>query len=428
MKRLLEWLLASIIFVIPSNLFIKFLIEAGYVRGIFVDYLIPKLYLSQLLVIVFVILALLSKPPKLRLHSRLVMVGVVAVIFLSRQFFVENTSAAFFQVAQLLTAGLFVWTLSLQRELLKSRVVQYAFVLTVLFQSSLGLYQFFMQSELVGYRLLGEPNISASLGIVRQTLWGREVALPYGTTAHPNVLAGVLVLYILICVLYWTKEKRKNSIASWLLYLSLPVSLFCLWLTQSLAAWIGLVVGLGSLQFKSHFSVISQLIQKLTARALPIIQMKKITAATFFWIVSASCICIPLVLPLLQPVFPDSSSIDRRVLLNTAAMRMWINQPVLGVGLNQFTVYLEKYAQSSEVVRFIQPAHHVGLLWLSETGLFGLIAVILILYVTVNSRQKLPSLWLAVIPLAVLDHYLLTLSTGLFLLVISSSVFLYLRE
>ena len=50
-KNLLyQFLFGLIIFLIPSNLFFKVLESSAYVNGLLIDYLIPKLYLSDLVI------------------------------------------------------------------------------------------------------------------------------------------------------------------------------------------------------------------------------------------------------------------------------------------------------------------------------------------------------------------------------------------
>lgn len=58
----------------------------------------------------------------------------------------------------------------------------------------------------------------------------------------------------------------------------------------------------------------------------------------------------------------------RRDVLNQGAVRMFAQHPLLGIGLNCFTQQIENYVSSSEVVRFIQPAHNVALRCLGGTA------------------------------------------------------------
>src|SRR5689334_2459990 len=61
------WILAGILFLVPSNLFFKFWTESAYVHGLLVDYLIPKLYASDLLIIAFCVVAVMQKNVRMKL-------------------------------------------------------------------------------------------------------------------------------------------------------------------------------------------------------------------------------------------------------------------------------------------------------------------------------------------------------------------------
>jgi hypothetical protein len=141
-------------------------------------------------------------------------------------------------------------------------------------------------------------------------------------------------------------------------------------------------------------------------------------------------IALHLSVVVLLPAFPlnQNLSLSRRVTLNQAAIAM-IDQRPQGVGLQAFTTQLERVSQSREIVRFVQPVHHLGLLWLAETGLLGLVALgVGLIYLkraqpTWLTGVILAAIWL--LPVASLDHYLLTIQTGLLLsaLVVSYSIF-----
>jgi hypothetical protein len=115
----------------------------------------------------------------------------------------------------------------------------------------------------------------------------------------------------------------------------------------------------------------------------------------------------------------DQLGWERRVWLTDAATKIWSKSVLTGVGVNQFTAYLETVNPSKELVRFVQPAHHLGWLWLSETGLLGVMLVGLIIYLVCHKNpNQLNSVltWLIVAtPIIIWDHYLLTHPTGLWL-------------
>lgn len=403
MKRVLEYLLATIIFLTPTNLFLKFLTETGYSRGLFIDYLLPKLYLSDIFITAFILVGLYRIPRK-KIRSFLVSPLFLLVISISvYQFFTGYAIAGSWFAIHLVKMLLLFFVLTQQQFLVKSVSTKIAFVATIFFQSLVGLYQFWFQKSVAGYWFLGEQNLSQTLGIVRQQLGEREVMLPYGTTAHPNLLGGTLVLFLLICWWYWRREKNKKSLFSVLLYLATPLALCTVFATQSMTAWAAAGIG--------FFVLLSPLV------------LKQLKIKQFFGIVLGALIVVPFVLSLLTTRYPDSLSITRRNMLNTAATEMIFENAFWGVGLNQFTTQLENYTEPTEIIRFVQPVHHVGLLWIAETGLLGVLLIAGAVYTLWRSQRKIPILLLVLLPIAALDHYFLTLQSGALLVVLSIFIF-----
>ena len=62
------------------------------------------------------------------------------------------------------------------------------------------------------------------------------------------------------------------------------------------------------------------------------------------------------------------------------ALQMLKDHPLLGVGLNNFTVRMSEYGEVSGWARFLQPVHNVYLLIAAETGILGLILFLCLLF------------------------------------------------
>jgi O-antigen ligase len=93
---------------------------------------------------------------------------------------------------------------------------------------------------------------------------------------------------------------------------------------------------------------------------------------------------------------------------------MFKDHPLLGVGLNNFTVAMDEYGQVSGWTRFLQPVHNVYLLVAAETGLVGFIAFIGLLFIVfcslIKKRNYLLLISMTQITLLCLfDHYFFTL-------------------
>src|SRR5579859_6736082 len=94
------FLLATTIFLIPSNLFLKFGVNTSYVHGLLVDYLLPKLYASDLPILLLLVLWAKEiwqkkKWPKLKKPSVETVILVCCIVLLfGRQFFTAKPIAA----------------------------------------------------------------------------------------------------------------------------------------------------------------------------------------------------------------------------------------------------------------------------------------------------------------------------------------------
>lgn len=392
------WLTAGVIFLIPSNLFVKMAESSAYVNGLLVDYLLPKFYLSDVLIITLLLVWLTEIPVK-NIWSKLQRLSPLSLLFLIataalgfRQLAAPYPIAAWWfwlKLVEMVLLGIF---LVKHQQLLRQNYAKIALAAAIIFQSVLALYQFFTQRSLWGYWLLGEPNLSRMIGVAKLDIGGAVFTAPYGTTAHPNILAGCVTIMFLLLVLGLRRPllQRKNW---WLASLSIPV-LAVLYVTQSWSAAASLVLA-GAFIGLSHAWV-------LVAGSVGL-----------FWLT-------PLLLDLASG-WSASTSVLRRAWLNTAAINVWRQDLIRGSGLNNFTAVFERYGANPELVRFVQPAHHVGLLWLAETGLIGLLWLAVGLFLLATHLNRHQWLLLAIkvaimLPIAAIDHYVLTLQTGLLLL------------
>lgn len=306
------------------------------------------------------------------------MIGMFAILGL-RQIFAPEPLISLLQWSNFGLVGLFALFLRLNSSQFRSRATIAAVAATVLFQSVVGLAQFQLQHEVAGYLFLGEPELSRPIGIAHTIITGQETLLPYGTTAHPNVLAGFLAMYCL----WLLKTVREERL--WWLLIPCTLGIVTLVLTTSVSGLLTFGFGLSGL-FLARFVHISE-------------QQKKL-------LVGLILIVTPLVIHLLALTAPKNLSVVRRDYLQQAGLRIFANQPLLGSGLQSVTRYVEANSSASEVVRFTQPPHHVGVVLLAEAGLLGLFVAL-----TLVKRAPISS-WLILVPIISLDHYLWTIWPG----------------
>lgn len=343
------WLFYLIVFLIPSNLGKHFIVPSSYVSGYLVDYLIPTLYLTDVLIIAL----LIFKPIKTIPRALWVFLGLL----LPSVIFAASPLPAIYKWLKFLEVGLlFTWARQYRPKFAP------ALMAAVIFQSVLAIGQWFNQGSLLGYWFLGEQPYSAATPGIDKITWfdGSLKIPPLGTTPHPNVLAGFLVVSSLV-------------ISNWKLEI---FSLIPLFLTFSLSGWLAFII------------------RKKWLLVIPV----------------ALLLIFGNQLSFLAP----ESSFSRRSQLTQIALKMFQDHPFTGAGLNNFTVIMDQYGYIPATTRFLQPAHNIYLLILSETGLIGALGFGYLLW---RSKKTLPLLLLLF--LGLFDHYPLTLQTGILLWILT---------
>ncbi len=104
-------------------------------------------------------------------------------------------------------------------------------------------------------------------------------------------------------------------------------------------------------------------------------------------------------------------SISRRSNLNIVGLKIFLQHPILGIGINNFT---SEVTTNFEIIRneiFLQPAHNVIILLLAETGIIG-IYLYYLGYSKLKTHIDFQQL-IFLLPIILFDHYLLTNQTGL---------------
>lgn len=401
-NQLISLAVALLIFTIPSNLFKVFLESSAYVRGLKVDYLIPKLHLSDLVLLLLLLILLfflfsqkkqkqsIKNLKKIIEKNKLLIALSGALIFL--QIFSSHQVTSFLFVLRIALLVIAFKLLAPQREIFYSKIITTAIKITLLFQSLLAWFQFITQKSLLGYYFFGETNLNNYAGIAQSNLLGVQKILPYGTTAHPNILGGILA-FLCLLQLHETKKQKQFTRINTIILL---IGISSLVLTQSISAIMAFTVGSFLIFYKKK-------IQFSLQRIFTIFVATSIASILFFAGLS-------------QTSLAKNTSISRREYLNSASVHMIFQNSIKGVGLQNFTARLETYSNSAEVVRFVQPVHNILLLWTSETGILGVFFVSYIFVCMKNNKSiQHPEFLLALIPIAALDHYLLTTQSGILL-------------
>ena len=418
MNRIQTWLFAVLIFLWPSNLFFKFAEENGYVHGLLVDYLLPKIHVSDLLIASLLLCWVIELIHQFRHHQlqwsqkhilfcglNLVALAALTVMQLQSS---HVASSLWFLVKVVEFELLALWLIQ-HRQFFNKKIISFALAVMIAFQSLVGITQFTIQSSVFPeYAWLGETRLDKRAGLARGVFQYQEKILPYGTTSHPNVLAGVLAMSL---ILLWKTGRRHHhsAVIRAVGGIVSSAAIIVILLSQSWSAAMALVIGTSLLYVPRLWRSSHRL--SLAAAAL-----------------SALIILFsPFVTAQLAQHFTGEPSLVRRSALNEGAVNMFLHHQFWGVGLNAFVAHVETYAESGEVIRFVQPVHHVGLLMLSELGVVGMTLLVLMALTGVwligaERRQRvlqvIPYAVLPLVPLLIWDHYLWTQQVGQLLAVI----------
>ncbi|MFH2061724.1 MAG: O-antigen ligase family protein [Candidatus Beckwithbacteria bacterium] len=413
-----------ILFLIPCNLAKHFILPSSYVSGILVDYLIPTIYITDILIIILLGSELQQVILRSRQMSRLVPnLLFFPALLLPLVIFASSPIPALYKYLKILLLILFsIWikqNINLKKH---STHIINTLSASVLFQSLLALTQWFKQSSVFNYLPFGiQPYNSATPNIDKITWFTGAIKIPpMGTFPHPNVLAGFLavILPLILCkglslgselsaVCSPVKKSGRKIVPNLLRILPLFLGLITLFLTFSLSAWLAfLLIGL-PLVLKSHL---------------------KIPPKKFIFIYSGLFLILFSFATSFTFLAP-ASSFSRRSQLTNISLKMIKDKPIFGVGLNNFTINMESYGHVTATTRFLQPVHNIYLLILSETGLIGFLAFIYLIGSELQqvhlrlrrTSELVPNLKIFWIPLLTLlflglfDHYPLTIHQGLLL-------------
>jgi O-antigen ligase len=186
-----------------------------------------------------------------------------------------------------------------------------------------------------------------------------------GTIGVPNVAGAYLsvMLAFAASVLFTDLGNRYKWLAGSVLGLGGIALIF----TFSRGGWIALLFAIMVLCF-----VVWR--QRGTSLKVPIAILAVLTL-----------LCVPFGSSIAARLFgDDQGSANSRIPLNKLAFRMIGDNPLLGVGANNFTVVMDQYATSEFRRAWLWAVHNKYLLVLAETGIGGLLAYLAFLLSTLR--------------------------------------------
>lgn len=365
---------------LPTQLGFHFWPEWAMVLGRRVDYLSPTVFFTDILVILLLITWFFGHHKKFSVKPLFLFFSFIAINI----FFASRGPVAMYTWIKVLEFVCLGWYIIQTKP--KFSFIVSALSFGVFYSSFLAITQFFLQHSIGGpFWFLGERTFSVDTPGIARINWGRELLRPYATFPHPNVLGGYIAA--ILPLLLWQKPQ---------IFYKATMFLGCvaLFLTFSRSAWVVAVVGISLVNRK------------------------------FF---------LPLLILLVFLIFQfnvNEESVVVRQQLNAAAISIWQQSPLFGVGLGNFLVELPRALVSREVY-FLQPVHNIYLLLLAETGIVGLGIFLWLIWFVIH-KKKIFSIWHLpfgiLLVLGLVDHYPITLQQGQLLLTILAALSLSARS
>lgn len=376
------FLFSLLLLLLPTQLGKHFWPDFSQVYSLRIDYLAITVYFWDILVYFLLVVTAFQKRA-FNKSAGLLLLGFLICSSLS--LFSPNWGVGLARLINWIPAGLFGWYIASQNsERVKQKILS-VLPLTILYTTAIGLWQFAF-GRTAGLWFLGERTFDLTTpGIATFNWYGQIFLRSYATFPHPNVLAAFMLLSGLLLLFLSNKNTKKI-----------------------LAAHMAVIL-----------TILMTFSRTVTGLYLPFVLFlfRKQSVYLGFLIIFLA----PLLFVRFESAFNfDKLSLIRREELTENAFLLIQQNPVVGVGLNNYIPVAVSSSFLTGTNRFLQPVHNIFLLMMVETGLVGLIALLLLFIVPVImigsdnllTKQQVLTLLLVISILGMLDHYFLTLPQG----------------
>lgn len=404
-----RFLLYFLLFLLPFQLGRHFFFDFSTIAGIRSDYLAPTIYFTDIIIIFMILMDIvfgfqssvfsLKNIKKIRFNnSAKLLLFVICYLLFINLFVAQNSWISWYKSIKIVEFILLGFIIVRLKPKFKKLLIPLS--IAVVYSSLIAIWQFLLQRSIGGLLwFAGERTFySSSPGIAAFSWQGKLILRPYSIFPHPNVLAGFLAVVVPIILIKLIFFRRQLTPVLILLFVSASLlGILALILTFSRFAWFVFLLGL-------------VLVICLRKKKMMHYLGKKEKSILFLFYFS---IVMSIVFPLVFSINQQSVS-ERRSLIE-ASLNMTSQNPMFGVGLNNFIVSSRQYLISSYELYIYQPVHNIYLLVFAETGIIGFF--LFCLFITAAIRKSLYSapvfLVLAqVLLLGLFDHYFVTLQQG----------------
>ena len=420
-----KYLFGSLLFAIPFQIR-KIVFYEGWR---FNEWLSFSIYLTDVIffcLFLMWIYSLAQKRAVLVIDNYLLIASSLMAITAFSLFFARDVKVAAFSLLRLiefLVFFIYIKEYAIKRFNFHTGLI--VLISSAVLQSIIAIGQYVKQADL-GLRYLGEGMLGLHINGVAVFINenGERVMRAYGTTPHPNVLAGFLFLSIFALYFIWFYRKGFSHNINLLYSVVYAIMLAGLLLTFSrtiIFFWAlgfiirGLLIGFLP-KYRNKFWLNSEMRRKIIS-----ILLVTVIVLSLFVIMAW-----PEVLSRIK-ISPDDEAIKLRIYYASETIDQRLNW--FGSGAGNFTVWL-KSKQPNLPEYLYQPVHNIYLLLYSELGILGLIAFLSLIGYTFYDFyrsykfQKLFHysfilVFASILLMGMFDHFLWTLQQGRFVLWLS---------
>jgi len=280
------------------------------------------------------------------------------------------------------------------------------FVASSVFPSVLGVWQGLAQSTFssVWLGMAAHPAYELGSSIIAGPGVGRWLRA-YGPMVHPNIFGGFLTFTLVGTLFLFRRHAESQKHRIWLhgvFHLQAAALFFTFSRSAIVAFGLALLIHC-FLLFVVHKRIIDHMFSILYSIGVFVV---------------LGVLFSPIVSPRLFVEDPrEVASVSERVSQADEAKELFLQSPLLGVGVGNYTVALHQ--KNDQQVWKIQPVHNVGLLFLAELGIVGVLLVgfIIVSLCRLQKKNIFPIILFVspLVPLLLFDHYLFSSYVGLML-------------
>jgi len=404
MNKLIQTLWKFFLFSFPFSLHFVLYEKASYRFGNFSPWVTGFLFLPEILLVTIFILWLIEKKrsktlEKFKKPGTGTILITLFVINAALVTLINGDIILFFFLGLHLLEVTFIYLL-IKDEFIPHRQGVKWLLYGAVFQVVIAYIQLRLNGS-VGLVILGEPSISPDIMNVAKVDLpnGIKNIRPYGTFLHPNILGAYLMTILFVALPY----LKKAAIPFWIILLTAGI-----YVTGSQAAQLSVLVVFAILFLLSILkkSAYKKLLSLGTLSALVLVNI---------WLFMNSAVLLF-----------RSASIYERLEQNVISLNMFLNN-FWGIGVGNFTLNMETYANEKLLPWLFQPVHNTYFLILNETGIQGFLILILLIGFVLHNYWKedhkysiqdkiriLP--FFSILVIASFDHLLWTSYIGMILI------------